>query len=299
MSKTQFGKVFVAAGLAAGFAVVAATGAGASAPPDGSAPLREIPDPAECAEGLTLNEGVLTIATGDPAFPPYVIDDDPTSKQGFEAAVAYAVAELLGFTDDDEVAWVRTTFDGAIAPGPKDFDFNIQQYSIDAVRDEVVDFSLPYYEGTQAIFGPADGAGATAATLADIQALRIGVATGTTSLVFAEEVLAPEGGVQIFNDNAGVVSALQSNQLDAAIADLPTAMYVAFVEMENGAVYGQFRTTDETAGEPWGMLFEEGNPLVECVNNAILILRQTGELDAITEEWMTEGTGVPFIDIDG
>ena len=298
MSKTQFGRVFVVAGIAAGFAVASAAGAGASAPPDGSAPTSAIPDPAECAEGLTLNEGELTIATGDPAFPPYVIDDDPTSKEGFEAAVAYAVAELLGFADD-EVTWVRTTFDGAIAPGPKSFDLNLQQYSITTERDQVVDFSLPYYQGTQAIFGPADSPAATAATLADIQALRLGVATGTTSLVFAEEVLAPEGGVQIFNDNAGVVAALQSNQLDAAIADLPTAMYVAFVEMEDGAVYGQFPTTDETAGEPWGMLFEDGNPLVDCVNNAILILRQTGELDAITQEWMTEGTGVPFIDIDG
>ena len=92
-----------------------------------------MPDPAECAQGLTLDDGVLTIATGDPAYPPYVVDDDPTSGEGFESAVAYAVAEQMGF-DHDHVAWVRTTFDEAIQPGPKNFDFNLQQFSITPER---------------------------------------------------------------------------------------------------------------------------------------------------------------------
>ena len=113
-------------------------------------PAGTIPDPAACAEGLTLDDGVLTVATGEPAFPPYVIDDDPTSGEGFEAAVAYAVAEELGFEHDD-VVWVRTPFEAAIQPGPKDFDFNLQQYGITPEREEVVTFSLPYFTNNHAL----------------------------------------------------------------------------------------------------------------------------------------------------
>lgn len=289
--------------LAAGPALaVASTVPGDTAPPGTgpteSAPVGTIPDPAACAAGLTLTDGVLTVATGDPAYPPYVIDDDPTSGEGFEAAVAYAVAAQLGF-DHDHVEWVRTPFDAAFQPGPKDFDFNIQQFSINPEREQSVSFSVPYYTSTQAIVGYADSAAAGATTLSQLQALRIGVATGTTSLIFAEEIIAPDSGVQVFNDNAAAVAALDAQQIDAIVADLPTALYVANVEMDGGAVFGQFPTTDDTAGENWGLLFEKDSPLVECANYALLALRESGELDAITEQWMTASIDVPFIDIDG
>jgi len=285
------------------FAAASTTPSGPSEPtgpvePMDSVALGTIPDPADCAQGLTLNDGELVIATGDPAYPPYVIDDDPESGEGFEAAVAYAVAEQLGF-DHDHVTWTRTTFDGAIQPGPKDFDFNLQQFSISPEREQVVSFSVPYYTSTQAIFGYADSPAADASTSAELRDLRIGVASGSTSLIFAEDVLAPVEPVQVFNDNASAVAALDAQQIDAIVADLYTALYVAGVEMTDGAVFGQFSTTDDTAGESWGLLFEQDNPLVECANNAILLLRESGELDAITEEWMTTSIDVPFIDIDG
>jgi polar amino acid transport system substrate-binding protein len=269
----------------------------ATAPSD-SAVVGTIPDPAACADGLTIEDGVLTIATGDPAFPPYVIDDDPTSGEGFESAVAYAVAAQLGF-EPDQVEWVRTPFEAAFQPGPKEFDFNLQQYSISAEREESVSFSVPYYTSTQAIVGYADSPAAEATTLSALQELRIGVAAGTTSLIFAEDVIAPASGVQIFNDNAAAIAALDAQQIDAIVADLPTALYMSAVQMDGGTVFGQFPTSDETAGEDWGLLFEQDNPLVECANYAILKLRESGELDAITEEWMTASIDVPFIDIDG
>ena len=149
-----------------------------------------MPDPAECAQGLTIDDGVLTIATGEPAFLPYVVDDDPTSGDGFEAAVAYAVAEQMGF-DATHVTWVRTTFDEAIQPGPKNFDFNIQQYAITPERSDVVTFSLPYYTTNQALVANTDTP-AAAASLADVQALKIGVTSGTTSLTYVTEVIQPD-----------------------------------------------------------------------------------------------------------
>ena len=266
--------------------------AGASTVPEGT-----IPDPAECAEGLTLEEGVLTVATGDPAFPPYVIDDDPTSGEGFESAVAYAVARELGF-GPEEVEWVRTPFDAAIQPGPKDFDFNIQQYGISEEREEVVSFSLPYYTSTHALIAFADSAAAEATDLPALRDLRIGVASGTTSLQFVEDVIQPENPPQVFNENAAVVQAMTTQQIDAIVVDLPTALYLASEELENAVVVGQFPPVDAAEGEPWGLLFEKDNPLVECVDYAILRLRQSGELEEITTTWMEEATEVPVIDLE-
>src|SRR5215207_7807089 len=143
---------------------------------------------ADCAAGKTIEDGVLTIATGEPAFPPYVLDNDPASGQGFEAAVGMAVARELGFTGD-AVKWIGTSFDAAVAPGPKDFDFNLQQFTITPERAEAVSFSEGYYTAPQAIFGLADSPAASATTLAELKGLKIGVAAGTTSIDYVEQVI--------------------------------------------------------------------------------------------------------------
>ena len=269
-----------------------------SAAPVDSAATGTVPDPTECAQGLTLDDGVLTVGTGDPAYPPYVVDNDPTSGDGFESAVAYAVAEQMGF-DHDHVAWVRTTFDEAIQPGPKNFDFNIQQFSITPERSQVVTFSLPYYTTTQALLANVDTAGATAATLADIQALKIGVTAGTTSLTYVTDVIQPDSDPQIFNSNADLATALDTKQIDAIVVDLPTALYMGAVQLQNAIVVGQFPSADSAPGEDWGMLFEKDNPLAECVDDALLNMRADHELDNITTEWMVTGAGVPTIELDG
>jgi polar amino acid transport system substrate-binding protein len=254
-------------------------------------------DPAACAEGNTITEGQLTVATGEPAFPPYVIDDAPESGEGFEAALAFAVADQMGFSED-EVTWVRTTFEGAIQPGPKDFDFNLQQYSITPEREEVVSFSEPYYEANQAILGYADSPAAGADTAAAIRDLRIGVAAGTTSLTFVTDVLQPTADPFVYNDNAAAKQALDTQQIDAIVADLPTALFVSAVEMEGTTVFGQFPPSEGTQGEPWGMLFAQDNPLVECVNVALASLRESGALEEITTEWMSGSVNAPEIPLD-
>jgi polar amino acid transport system substrate-binding protein len=245
----------------------------------------------ECAAGKTITDGTLTIATGEPAFPPYVIDDKPESGEGFEAAVAAAVAKEMGFAPAS-TKWVRTTFDAAIAPGPKDFDFNLQQYTVTAERKAVVDFSDGYYSAAQAVFGLSDSAAASAKTVADLQKLKIGVAAGTTSLTYAEETIKPTEAVQVFNDNAAVKTALQSKQIDAVVADLPTALFITGVEIEGTKVFGQIAGS---GSEEFGLLLSKDNPLTECVNLAIGALKTSGELDTITTKWMSEFTSAPVI----
>ncbi|MFN8020268.1 MAG: ABC transporter substrate-binding protein [Acidimicrobiales bacterium] len=246
---------------------------------------------AACAAGKTLEDGTLTIATGDPAFPPYVIDDDPASGQGFESAVAMAVAKEMGF-EGDAVTWIRTAFDAAIAPGPKDFDFNLQQYTITDERAQVVDFSEGYYTAPQAVFGLADGAAAEVKTIADLKPLKFGVAAGTTSITYVEETIQPDQDVYIFPDNAAAKTALESGQIDAIVSDLPTALYITAVEIEGTKVYGQI---EGSGTDEFGLLLAKDSPLTECVNLALDSLKASGELDQITTQWMSEYTEAPVI----
>jgi polar amino acid transport system substrate-binding protein len=267
-------------------------------PMSGTAPAgTAVPDPAMCAEGKTLAAGQLTVATGNPTFPPYVIDDDPESGQGFEAAVAYAVAAQMGFSHD-QVAWVRTTFQAAIQPGPKEFDFNVQQYSITPRRSRVVTFSEPYYEANQAILGYADSPAATAARPAAIRDLKIGVAAGSTSLTFVRDILQPTTEPFVYDDNAAAKQALDSRQIDAIVADLPTALNMSTDEIEGTTVFGQFPPSPGTEGEPWGLLFAKDNPLAACANLALAALRASGALDEITVEWMSGRVDAPEIPLD-
>jgi polar amino acid transport system substrate-binding protein len=247
---------------------------------------------AECAAGNTIADGVLTIATGEPAFPPYVINDaTPEDGQGFEAAVAMAVAGELGF-EGDAVAWTRTAFDAAIAPGPKDFDFNLQQYTISDERKQVVDMSEGYYTAAQAIFGLADSAAASATSIADLKSLKIGVAAGTTSITYVEETIQPDQEPFILPDNAAAKTALESNQIDAIVSDLPTALYITGVEIEGTTVFGQI---EGSGTDEFGLLLAKDSPLTECVDLALQALKASGELDDITVQWMREYTEAPII----
>ena len=245
----------------------------------------------------TVQEGTLTVATGETVYPPWMGAgeddfDDPTTGTGYEGALVFALAEELGFTAD-QVTFVRTGFDEVIAPGEKDWDFNIQQYSITAERDEVVDFSDGYYQVEQAIIGRADGAAASAASIADLKSLRIGAAIGTTSLDYAESVIAPDADVQVYDDNAAAKAAFDADQVDAIVFDLPTAYYITAAEITDASIIGVLPRAEEP--EELGMLFEDGNPLAACVNEALATLRDDGTLESLEEEWLNQGGGIPTL----
>ncbi|MBA2280830.1 MAG: amino acid ABC transporter substrate-binding protein [Acidimicrobiia bacterium] len=250
----------------------------------------------ECTAGNTLADGVLTIATDTPAFPPWFIDDDPTSGEGFESAVAYAVAEELGY-GNEQVEWVVAAFNSVIAPGEKPFDFAINQVSISEERDQAVDFSDGYYDVNQAIVGFADSEAAGATTVADLQGLRLGAQVGTTSLDFITEVIEPAEEPFVYNDNASAKAALDAGQVDGIVLDLPTAFFVSAVEIEGTAVIGQFPSTGDEP-EQFGMVFDEGNPLRDCVNEALAAVEERGDLDAIEQQWLSDTVDAPVIDIE-
>ena len=278
----------------AGSLLVAACG-GSDSSSDTTSPAGDAAQSAaECAAGKTLEEGVLTVGTGDPAYSPWVIDDKPESKEGFEAAVAYAVATELGF-EDANVKWVRTTFDEAVQPGTKNFDFNLQQYSITEERKQSVTFSDSYYTTNQAIVGLNDSAAKGATTLADIKKLKLGAQAGTTSLTYITEVIQPDTEPYVYDDNAGAKAALEAKQIDAAVFDLPTALYVSAVEIEGSAVLGQFPAEDGAVADEFGLVFDKDNALATCVNTALATLKENGTLASITAQWLSTSTNIPVI----
>src|SRR4051794_31231816 len=253
-----------------------------------------VADAAACAKGKTLQDGTLTVATGNPAFAPWVIDDKPESGQGFEAAVAYAVAQKMGF-DQTHAQGVRTGFDAAIQPGKKNFDFNIQQYTIPPEGERSGSFSEPYYTTNQALVTFADSKYATAKTIADLKSAKLGAATGTTSLAFIQDVIKPTSEAAVYDTNEDAKAALEAKQIDGIVVDLPTSFGIAYGDLKNGTVAGQFTREGNEKGDDLGMLFDHGNPLVACVNAALDQLKAGGTLKQLETKWLAGSTGAPVI----
>ncbi|HEX6256113.1 MAG TPA: ABC transporter substrate-binding protein [Euzebyales bacterium] len=273
------------AGAATGTTAEAVASDASSAPASAACDVASLP--------LT-EDRTLTVATGEPVFEPWMVEDDPSNGEGFESALVYALADQLGFAEGD-VEWVRTGFDEAIAPGDKDYDFNIQQYSITEQRDEVVDFSDGYYEVEQALVAAAGSPVAAATTVEDLQSARLGAAIGTTSLDYIDQVIEPETQAQVFDDNAAAKAAFDAGQVDGLVFDLPTAYFITAVEIPDASIVGVLPRADTGQPEELGILFEEGSELVPCVNEALAALRDDGTLEELEEEWLSQSGDIPTL----
>jgi polar amino acid transport system substrate-binding protein len=234
-----------------------------------------------------VTPGTLTIATDSPAFNPWFRHNDPSNGQGYESAVAYAVAEGLGFTPD-QVTCVVEPLNRSYAPGPKNFDFDINQVSITPERAQVVDFSHGYYDDQQALIAIKGTPIASATTLAELKQYKFGAQVGTTSLQFITQVIG--GQYAVFDTTNDAKSALEAGQIDGLILDLPTASYTQY-SVKDATLVGQFAST----GEQFGLLFQKGNPLVACVNPLIDTLKTDGTLDELAGRWLQSFISVPTI----
>ncbi|MGH8931857.1 MAG: ABC transporter substrate-binding protein [Egibacteraceae bacterium] len=237
--------------------------------------------------------GQLTVGTDAPAFPPWFVDDEPRNGMGFESAVAYAVAGELGFSRE-EVAWTVVPFNASFAPGGKAFDFDVGQISITPERQQAVDFSDGYYTVGQAVVALRDSPIAGARSVADLRGARLGSAVGTTSLRAITEVVRPGRAPAVFNDYHDAVSSVRNGQVDGIVVDLPTAFFITSAEVPEATIVGQL-PPPSGAPEEFGLLFEKGNPLVGCVNQALDALRSSGELERMTQRWLSESAGAPML----
>jgi len=248
---------------------------------------------ASCAKDRLrlINSGQLTIATDKPAYAPWYKNDDPAGGQGFEAAVAYAIAEDLGFRRD-EVKWTVVHFNDSYTPGRKKFDFDINQISITAERAKNVTFSDGYYTVNQAVVALNGSPIAKDATIADLRQARLGSQVGTTSLSFINQVVRPAVKPVVFADTDRAKQAMAAGRVDGIVTDLPTAFYLTAAEIEDSRIVGQFEPQGGST-EQFGLLFEKNNPLVRCVNQALTELRNTGQLQRLEDTWLAESAGAP------
>jgi len=241
----------------------------------------------------TITAGKLTIGTGQPAYEPWVVNNDPSTGEGFESAVAYAVAEKLGFAKKD-VVWVRTTFDEAIAPGAKNFDFNLQQFSITDARKKAVDFSSPYYSTTQTVITLKGSKAYSVTSLAGLKSLVIGAAAGTTSYNAITDVIKPTSQAQAFNSNDDAVAALKSGQIDALVVDLPTAIYETSADLTDGRIIGQLAGTT-AGGDQFGLVLDKGSSLTAKVSAAVDALKADGTLAKLETKWLADYAKAPVL----
>ncbi|MEU9899218.1 ABC transporter substrate-binding protein [Streptomyces phaeochromogenes] len=248
-----------------------------------------------CAKGElgTETSGKLTIATDEPAYEPWFKDDKPANGEGFESAVAYAVAKQLGY-DKGDVVWQSVPFNKAFAPGEKTFDFDINQVSISDERKKAVDFSSGYYDVRQAVIALKDSKAAKAKSIADLKGVKLGAQVGTTSLNYINDVVKPTGQPAAYAKNDQAKSALKNGQVDAIVVDLPTAFYITAAEVTDARIVGQFENQGGTP-EQFGLVLDKGSALTSCVTDAVDALREDGTLAAIEKQWLSDAVDAPVL----
>jgi polar amino acid transport system substrate-binding protein len=289
--------VRLAAALAAALLVLAGCGSSDSGSSSSSSASSSTAASANAADKCTKDQlhtqspGTLTVATDKPAFPPYFEDNDPTNGRGFESAVAYAIARKLGYAKSD-VKWTTEPFNSSYAPGPKKFDFDVNQISITPARAKRVDFSTPYFTAPQALVALKSSDAAKATSLADLADTKLGVQIGTTSLDAVNQVVKPSAQPKVFNDSNDVVTALKQKQVDAVVVDLPTAFFLTAAQVPTAKIVGQFSAP---GGDTWGALLQKGSPLTDCVNQAIGDLKESGALQSLEQRWLGAAAGAPVL----
>ncbi|GIE92600.1 ABC transporter substrate-binding protein [Paractinoplanes rishiriensis] len=259
----------------------------AAAPTTSASPSADV-----CAAGTlsTKTTGKLTVGTDNPAYGPWFSDNKPSNGKGFESAVAYAVAQQLGFPAEN-VTWVSVTFNNAIAPGPKDFDFDINQFSITEDRRKAIDFSSPYYLVRQTVISTKGSKIAGATSLADLKSAKLGAQVGTTSYQAITDLIKPSATPQVYNNNDDAKAALVNGTVDGIVVDLPTAFYMTAAELDNGVIVGQLPQVG--VPEQFGLVLDKGSPLTGCVSQAVDKLRQDGTLAVLEKTWLAGTAGAP------
>lgn len=275
--------------------------AAAAGRPDGPAAPAAIPGCAKASLNL-LQPGKLTLATDNPAFPPWWGGGEtrkpwkvsnPYSGQGYESAVAYAVARQLGFSRS-EVEWRAVPFAQSYRPGKKNFDWYMAQVSYTPERDKAVDFSNAYYFVNQAVVANAGTPIANVKTVAGLKRYKLGAQVGTTSYDYIVKYIRPSRKPAVYDSNNDAISALRSKQIDGIVVDLPTAFYVTAVQVEDGVIVGQFPNRGGSR-ERFGMVFEQGNPLRRCVSKALGRLWANGTIKALQNRWLARVGGAPVL----
>ena len=293
-------RIMPAMAIAATAAVLAACGSSggggtggssAAASPSASATTAACSPAGLAAKHELVTPGVLTVGTDSPAYTPWFVGNNPANGKGYESAVAFAVAKEMGFTPS-QVTWIRVPFSNSYAPGPKKFDFDINEISFTPERATAVSFSDSYYAVEQALVALKGTPIVTKHSPSDLKGYVYGDQVGTTSLAFINTAIQPTTRPRVFQTLNDAKQALQTHQIAALVADTPTAQFISSSEIKGSVVVGRF----PSSGEHFGMVFSKGNPLAACVNQALAAMKSDGTLDQLTKKWLKVYTSIPSLE---
>jgi polar amino acid transport system substrate-binding protein len=261
-------------------------------------PATAAPTADACASVTTKSSGKLTLATDNPAYPPYFEakdggntdpwdpkQGDPNSGKGFESAMAYAIADQMGFKAD-AVTWIPVAFNTSFSPGPKDFDFFIGQVTYNEDRAANADLSDGYYFGNQTVVTLAKSKFANATTISALKDAKLGAQVGTTSLATIQDVIQTSADAKVYNSTDDAIQALQNGQIDGVVVDLPTAGFITTVEVDNSKIVGQIGEDAGAEPEHFSVVLEQNSRLTACVNQAIGALSDDGTLDVLSNQYL-------------
>ena len=270
-------------------ATTSATGSASASATSSASPAADA-----CPKGQlpTRTTGTLTVGTDNPAYEPWFSDNKPANGKGFESAVAYAVAKQLGY---DTISWTVASFNTVVAPGPKKFDFDVNEVSITPARMKAVDFSSGYYAVTQTLIALKSSPIAKATSIADLKNAKLGAQVGTTSYSTITDVIKPSKAPSAFDNNDIAKAALKNGQIDGIIVDLPTAFYITGAEIPTATIVGQFANADNANGEQFGLVLDKGSKLTPCVTGAVDALRADGTLQQLADKWLAKSAGAPVL----
>ena len=265
----------------------------------GAASATSTPTIASCKTTIATQEfakGTLTVATDNPVYTPWFVNNKPSSGKGYESSMVYAIANILGVAKSN-VKWVSEPFDSSYTPGKKSFDFDINEISDTPDRAKVVTFSQSYYDVNQSIVALKTSKIVTHHSPADLKTYQFGDQIGTTGLSYINQYIQPTKPARVYSTLDQAVAALQSGQIDAIAVDTPTGQYMAMsqiVDKNNKMIatqVGQF----PSVGEHYGLLFQKNNPLASCINVAISTLRANETLAKLTSKWLSIYTSIPAL----
>ena len=232
------------------------------------------------------SEGTLTVATDRPAYAPW-FKGSPKDYSGYEGDIAKEIAKRM----DLPIKWVVEPFNKSYAPGAKDFDFYIGQVTITPERQKAVEFSQGYFENTQGVLVMKDNPASRAKSISDLKDLTIGAQVGTTALDFINETVKPVEAPKIYDTTNDAKSALEGGQIDALVTDLVTTVYLRDFEIDGSTVIGQYPRSEQ-----FGILLEQNNQLVGCVNEALTSMKEDGTLEKLKKEHLQQYLDVPTLE---
>ena len=261
------------------------------------------PTPDACAKDslAVVTPGTFTIGTDNPAYPPYFAENaggpktapwelgDPTNGKGFESAVAYAIADALGFAKT-EVTWVVVPFVNSFAPGPKTFDIDLNQVSYKPERAQTADLSDGYYFGNQSLVAPR--------AVRSRRSPRSPASRTSISVPKWERramTRSPRSSPRPRTRRCSTPTTPPSRPSRTAPSTASWSTCRPRTSSPTSSSRSRSSSGNSTAAPPeyFSAVLTKDSPLTACVNTAIGSLTADGTLDALASQWLPFQDAVP------